>query len=135
MFRLSQKADYGLILLSSLVPYAKASEAKRPSFVSISEIAKKHKISPKFLSQIAQELKKAGILRSKEGIAGGYALAKGPSEIKLLDVLKILEGEIMEGRCFEEGHKCVCGAKDIWRQIKKQISATIGQKSIADLIK
>ena len=134
MFRLSQKADYGLILLSSLAHYTKASGAKRSSFVSISEIAKKHKISPKFLSQIAQELKKAGILTSKEGISGGYTLAKKPNLIKLLDVLRILEGELIEGKCFEEGHECICGAGPMWADMKKQMEKTLGQKTVADLV-
>ena len=82
MFKLSQKADYGLMLLSSL--------ARSKKLIPISAIAQKNQISPKFLSQVANELKRAGILTSKEGIAGGYSLAKSAGEIKLLDVLKFL---------------------------------------------
>lgn len=126
MFRLSQKADYGLILLSNL--------ARSKSLTSISRIAQKNKISPKFLSQIAQDLKKAGILTSKEGIAGGYTLAKSAKQIKLLDVLKILEGELIEGKCFEEGHECTCGAGEMWQEMKKQMEATMGAKTVADLV-
>ena len=111
MFRLSQKADYGLILLSSIARIHPQGEAKAMSglhpggenqagYVSISSIASKHKISTKFLSQIAQELKRAGILESKEGITGGYTLAQDPSSIKLLDVLKIFEGELFGGQFF-----------------------------------
>src|SRR3989344_5577414 len=127
MFRLSQKADYGLILLSSL----RQAQGK-PS--PISKIAQNHKISPKFLSQIAQELKKAGILASKEGVLGGYTLAKSADKIRILDVLKVLEGELVEGKCFEEGHECQCGAKDMWLDVKKQMEETIGKKTVADLV-
>ena len=145
MFRLSQKADYGLILLSSIARIHPRGEAKAMSglhpggvnqagYVSISSIASKHKISTKFLSQIAQKLKRAGILESKEGISGGYSLAKSAGEIKLLDVLKILEGEPLGGKCFEEGHWCTCGAGDMWKQMKKQMEATLGQKTVADLV-
>src|SRR3989344_2966645 len=126
MFKLSQKADYGLMLLSSL--------ARSKKLISISSIAQKNQISPKFLSQVANELKKAGILTSKEGIAGGYSLAKSAGKIKLLDVLKILEGELIEGKCFEEGHECTCGAGEMWQQMKKQMEATLGKKTVADLI-
>jgi len=129
MFRLSTRADYGLILLSSL--HCGAPQGKP---FPISAIAKKHKISAKFLSQIAQDLKKAGILISKEGISGGYTLAKSAEEIKLLDVLKVLEGNLAEGRCFEEGHECSCGAKDMWLDVKKQMEETIGKKTVADLV-
>ena len=127
MFRLSQKSDYGLILLSTL----RQAQGK-PS--PISKIAKKHKISPKFLSQIAQELKHAGILASKEGVSGGYSLGKSASKIKILDVLKVLDGELVEGKCFEDDHECTCGAGEMWNEMKEQMEATIGKKTVADLV-
>jgi len=126
MFRLSQRADYGLMLLSSL--------ARSKKLIPISAIAQKNQISPKFLSQVANELKKAGILSSKEGISGGYTLARESDEIKLLDVLKVLEGDLIEGKCFEEGHECTCGAGEMWQQMKKQMEATLGKKTVADLV-
>lgn len=136
MFRLSQKADYGLILLSSFARSTslRASEDKSNSFLSVSSIAKGNKISAKFLSQIAQELKHAGILKSREGVRGGYTLAKKPDEINLLDILKILDGELVEGKCFEDEHECTCGAGDMWKDVKKQLEATIGGKTVADLV-
>ena len=127
MFRLSQKSDYGLILLSTL----RQAQGK-PS--PISKIAKKHKISPKFLSQIAQELKHAGILASKEGVSGGYSLVQRADKIKILDVLKILDGELVEGKCFEDDHECTCGAGEMWSEIKEQMEKTIGKKTVADLV-
>ncbi len=126
MFRLSQKADYGLILLSNL------SRAK--SRVSISDIARKNKISSKFLSQVAGELKKAGMIASREGATGGYTLAKSAKQIKVLDVLKVLDGELVRGECFEDDHECVCGAKDMWGDLKAQMEETIGRKTVADLV-
>src|SRR3989344_1928706 len=121
MFRLSQRADYGLILLSNFATHydkasrvKKAMEDKSSRFISISSVANKHKISPKFLSQIAQELKKAGILTSKEGVSGGYSLATSANKIRILDVLKVLDGELVEGKCFEDDHECTCGAGEMW---------------------
>ncbi len=125
MFRLSTKADYGLILLSNL--------SRSKKLTSISSIAKSQKISSKFLSQIASELKKAGILTSKEGVSGGYILAKSAKQIKILDVLKVLDGELVEGKCFEDGHECSCGAGDMWADVKAQMEETIGKKTVADL--
>lgn len=134
MFRLSQKADYGLMLLSSFVRQSRTPKDKSSQYVSIATIAREKQIPTKFLSQIALDLKKAGILTSREGVSGGYSLAKDPNKIRLLDVLKILEGELMEGKCFEEGHECSCGAGEMWQEVKKQIEATIGKKTIADLV-
>src|SRR3990167_1006656 len=112
MFRLSQKADYGLILLYNL------SKSKTP--ISVATVARKNEIPTKFLSQIATELKKAGMIRSKEGVTGGFTLAKKAVDIKLLDVLKLLDGELVVGECFEDDHECTCGAGDMWKDVKKQ---------------
>lgn len=126
MFRLSQKADYGLILLSNL------SKSKSP--VSIARIARENKISSKFLSQIANELRKANMIVAKEGTKGGYKLARKAEDIKLLEVLNLLDGELVEGKCFEAGHQCSCGAGDMWKDVKIQLEATIGSKTVADLV-
>lgn len=126
MFRLSQKSDYGLILLSNI--------SKSKGSVSVATIAKKNKLSSKFLSQVASELKKAGILTSKEGVSGGYSLAKPAKNIKVLDVLTALDGGLVKGDCFEDDHECSCGAKDMWMDMKEQMEATIGKKTVADLV-
>lgn len=126
MFRISQKSDYGLILLSNL--------SKSKGLVSVSKVAQKNKISSKFLSQVANELKKAGIIRAKEGVSGGYSLSRPANEIKILDVLKVLDGELVKSECFEADHECLCGARDMWVEMKDQMEATIGRKTVADLV-
>lgn len=126
MFRLSQKSDYGLILLSNV--------AKSKGIISVSSVARKNKLSSKFLSQIANDLKKAGILTSKEGTSGGYSLAKAANEIRILDVLTVLDGGLVKGECFEDDHECMCGAKEMWGDMKKQMEGVIGKKTVADLV-
>lgn len=127
MFRLSQKADYGFILLSHL---ARANG----KVTSISSIARKNKLSAKFLSQVASDLKKAGLIASREGVTGGYILARKPKEVSLLSVLGILEGGLVGGKCFEDDHECKCGAKEMWMEMKAQMEETIGKKTVADLV-
>ena len=112
-----------------------ASRAARGKLTSISTIARKHQLSSKFLSQVAQELKKGGFLTSKEGVLGGYTLAKSAEQIKVLDVLKVLDGELVKSECLEEDHECKCGAKGMFVEMQKQMEATIGNKTVADLVK
>lgn len=126
MFRLSNKSDYGLILLSNL--------AHSKKLVSVASVAKKNKLSAKFLSQIAQELRKAGFIAAREGATGGYTLAKSANEISILDVLKTLDGGLVVGECFEEDHECNCGGREMFAQMKEQMEATIGKKTVADLV-
>ena len=126
--RLSKSKKGGVRAVGNL-----SSRATR-NLVPISLIAKKHKISPKFLSQIAAELKKAGILVSREGKFGGYTLAKSAGKIKILDVLRVLDGELVEGKCFEDDQECTCGAGEMWNEMKTQMEETIGRKTVADLV-
>jgi len=126
MFRLSQKSDYGLILLSNLT------QAK--GALSVAAVARKNQLSAKFLAQVAGELRRAGILKSREGAGGGYTLAKLPKQIKILDVLNVLDGGLVKGDCFEDDHECMCGAKDMWGDMKTQMEESIGKKTVADLV-
>ncbi len=125
MFKLTQKSDYGLILLSNL--------SRSKVRLSISAVAKKNKISVKFLSQVAGELKRAGIIAAKEGSSGGYTLAKAANKIKVLDVLKVLDGELVKSECFDDDHECMCGGREMWGELKAQMEETIGKKTVADL--
>lgn len=63
----------------------------------VKDIAERQNIPPRFLEQIFQDLKRAGIVGSKRGPQGGYSLARRASEIRLGDVVRALEGPIMLG--------------------------------------
>jgi Rrf2 family protein len=63
----------------------------------IKEIADREGIPPRFLEQIFQDLKRAGIVGSKRGPQGGYTLARPAVEIRLGDVVRALEGPISLG--------------------------------------
>lgn len=60
----------------------------------IKEIADRQAIPPRFLEQIFQDLKRAGLVASRRGPRGGYQLAKPPAEIRLGDIVRALEGPI-----------------------------------------
>ena len=85
---LSKKTKYGIKALTFLA----RCEESNP--VQISEISKKENISHKFLESILLTLKKAGLLGSKKGKGGGYYLRKHPTEIKMTEVIRVLEGPI-----------------------------------------
>lgn len=60
----------------------------------IKEIAERQAIPPRFLEQIFQDLKRAGLVLSKRGPRGGYQLARALHEIRLGDIVRALEGPI-----------------------------------------
>ena len=73
--------------------------------MQIHEIADTHDIPQHYLEQILVTLKKAGLVDSHRGAQGGYALARRPGRIAVLDILGVLEGPLEGG----------CVAAEAWR--------------------
>jgi Rrf2 family protein len=89
--KLSNKGRYAVRALFDIAFYNDG----RPT--QVKEIAERQAIPPRFLEQIFQDLKRAGIVGSKRGPQGGYSLARRASEIRLGDVVRALEGPIVLG--------------------------------------
>lgn len=90
---LSKKTKYGLKALTFIA----RCESDMP--VRVGEIADSENIPQKFLETILLTLRKAGILGSKKGKHGGYYLRSHPSEVKMTDVMRVLEGPIAMVPC------------------------------------
>lgn len=97
--RLSTKSRYGLRALFDMAYNA----GNLP--IQVKEISRRQNISPRYLEQIFQSFKKAGILKSKKGPQGGYFLAKNPDEITVQDIVEAAEGDTLLV-------KCTCDEKD-----------------------
>ncbi|MFY8031051.1 MAG: RrF2 family transcriptional regulator, partial [Devosia sp.] len=93
---ISQKAKYALRALVALV------KAGPGSSLMISDIARDQAIPKKFLEQILLELKRAGIVLSKRGRLGGYALLRAPSEVTFGEVLRLIDGPIAPLPCLSK---------------------------------
>lgn len=86
--KLSNKGRYGVRAIFDIAfhNHGKATQIK--------DIAERQAIPPRFLEQIFQDLKRAGLVSSKRGPRGGYQLAKPPAEIRIGDIVRALEGPI-----------------------------------------
>jgi len=60
--------------------------------MQIHELSKIEDIPVKFLEQILLIMKRAGLLRSKRGIGGGYQLDRAPGEITLGEIVNLIDG-------------------------------------------
>ena len=89
--KLSNKGRYAVRALFDIAFYNDG----RPT--QVKDIAERQGIPPRFLEQIFQDLKRAGIVGSKRGPQGGYSLARRAAEIRLGDVVRALEGPIVLG--------------------------------------
>src|SRR5687767_9458896 len=62
--------------------------------VPIGELARRREVPVQFLEQLFAVLRRAGLLRSQRGVKGGYAFARDPSEITVLEIVELLDGPI-----------------------------------------
>jgi len=91
--RLSTKSRYGLRALFDIAYNCGSSPTQ------IQDISRRQQISPRYLEQIFQNLKRAGILKSKRGPQGGYSLARTPEEITVLEILNATEQDVLLVEC------------------------------------
>jgi len=130
--RFSTKTRYGLRALIDLGIYYEG----KPVFVK--DIAKRQNLSERYLEHIMLTLKKAGILRSIKGGKGGYAFLKDPSEIRVREIVEILEGTISPVECVEKKEICGrsenCVARELWSRIKEEILKFFDGITLKELI-
>jgi len=72
------------------------------------EIAVKYEISYELLAKILQKLTKAGVVNSIQGMRGGYSLSKNPNELRVSNIIRIIEEEKPTiAECYaEDGENC-----------------------------
>ncbi len=100
--------------------------------VQVKCIAERQGISPRYIEQIFQKLKKAGIIKSVRGSSGGYFLGKRPEEITVGDVIRAVEGkDIQLAICSGHNNKgskklCErtgkCAISDVWLEASQMLT-------------
>jgi Rrf2 family protein len=136
MTNLSRKARYALRALYALA----ADEARGP--VLIAELAEREKIPRKFLEAILLELKNAGVLRSKKGKGGGYALARPSERITIGEIVRVIDGPLAPipcasernfVRCEECTDETTCGTRQVMKKVRDAIAAILDTTTLADV--
>ncbi len=88
VLRLSNRGRYALRAAFDL-----ATHGDTPA--QVRDIAARQRIPVRFLEQIFQLLKRAGLVESKRGPRGGFVLTRDPEEVRLGDVLRAVEGPVV----------------------------------------
>lgn len=131
MFEVSTKVDYGLLILFELM------QAGPNSYLSLADIADKNHVSQKYLSQVIIPLRQAGIVASREGKGGGYALTRSPDKINLRVVVEAIDGPLQLTRCMTTTHQCPaehgCGTKPVWHKVKQSIYQLLEEQTLANV--
>jgi Rrf2 family protein len=136
--KLSKKGEYAL---RSLINLGIAVEVKR-SLVQVSELADNEQIPVKFLEQIMQALKEAGLVASVRGKFGGYRLAKPAREITIGQVVRLIDGPLAPIGCVSQSayEKCTCpdeahcGLRMLMLDVRNAIAGILDRYTLADVV-
>src|SRR3954464_221589 len=112
-----------------------------PQVVPIQRIASEQNIPKRFLEQILNDLKSAGVVESKRGIAGGYRLARPPQHITLAAIIRHVEGALAPISCVSDRfyEKCSCpdearcAIRAVMKEARDAVVKIAQQVSLADL--
>ena len=108
----------------------------------IADLAERENIPRKFLEAILLELKNAGILHSKKGKGGGYALARPAREITMGQVMRAIDGPLAPIPCVSERayvrcEGCVseetCGTRMVMKEVRDAIAKILDGTTLADV--
>jgi Rrf2 family protein len=118
--KLSNKGRYAVRALFDIAFFNDG----RPT--QVKDIAERQAIPPRFLEQIFQDLKRAGIVGSKRGPQGGYNLARKATEIRLGDVVRALEGPITLGEAgASKGPRHGTDSRRVIESVLKDLSTRV----------
>ncbi|HEX5101434.1 MAG TPA: Rrf2 family transcriptional regulator [Polyangiaceae bacterium] len=130
--KLSNKGRYAVRALFDIAFYNDGGPTQ------VKEIAERQGIPPRFLEQIFQDLKRAGVVGSKRGPQGGYSLARRPADIRLGDVVRALEGPIALGDREPGGRRAALTdtrrvTESMFRDLSARVESCFDAVTIADI--
>jgi len=129
--RVSAKADYALRGMAELA----CRDAGHP--VKAEQIAESQGIPLKFLLVIMSQLKRARLVRSSRGSDGGYSLSRPSAQITLADVLRAVEGPLVDlhdSRIGELGYRGAAKPLlEVWMAVRINVRTILETVTLADI--
>lgn len=96
--RVTQEADYAIricLILDKL--------GDKTGAAQIADIAC---ITPKIALKVLRKLSEAGIVRSYKGAQGGYELVRNGDELKVIEIIELIDGPVRISKCLDCEHEC-----------------------------
>lgn len=135
--KISTQSRYGLRALFDIAYHSAGLSTQ------VKDIASRQAISPRYIEQIFQKLKRAGIIKSVRGPSGGYYLAKKLDEITVGDIVRATEGNIHLVHCAaprkntkkacDRMERCV--VRDIWKEASDRLMRYLDSVTLEHLCK
>lgn len=132
--RLSTQSRYGVRAIFDIAYHSEGLETQ------VKDISRRQGISQRYLEQIFQKLRRAGVVGSKRGPSGGYFLGRKPEDITIGEIVQITEGSINPVRCVEakdSTQPCErsgeCVTQIVWNEAGKRLREYFESVTIRDL--
>jgi Rrf2 family transcriptional regulator, cysteine metabolism repressor len=132
--RFSQKTEYALRALIEL-------GARRDEGIPVPcrQIAERQKIPERFCEQVLSDLRKAGVIESQRGAAGGVRLVRDPASIPVSEIVEVVEGPVVTQACIDpfddEARSQVHSAlQELWLEVQITIRDRLARVTLADLV-
>lgn len=132
--RLSTRSRYGIRAILDMALHSSQGPTR------IRDIAGRQEIPPRYLEQIFQRLKRAGLLKSRRGPQGGYVLARKPEEIRITEIIRGIGESIEPVFCSSQGparkhcpRENICAARLAWIEISRAMIEALDSFSIAKM--
>ncbi|TVR48096.1 MAG: Rrf2 family transcriptional regulator [Puniceicoccaceae bacterium] len=136
--KLSKKGEY---TLRALIDLGIAQSMGR-DFIQVSELARQEELPVKFLEQILLDLRRAGIITTKRGKYGGYAIARPLGTIVVGDVIRLIDGPLAPISCVSQSayQRCTCPDEDhcglrlLMMDVRNAVSNILDRYSLEDIV-
>ncbi len=131
--KLSTRAEYGIRVLVALA----RADGERPT--SLAGIARADKLPHAYIEQLVGALRRAGLVTSTRGHAGGYRLSRPAGQISLVDAVRALDGPILEMPCAgpNDLESCDrpqdCSVHEVFERLQSSLSDTLGGTTLAEV--
>ena len=127
----SKKCELGLQAVLFL------STQQNDQLFNASQISKSLKVPKEFVSKVLQALTDSDIVASKKGKKGGFQLAKSPSDIKLIEIVKAIDGLAIFNSCVLGFPGCSslepCPMHEKWGKLREEGYKMLSTESLEEL--
>ncbi len=132
--KLTTKGRYAVSAMADLAAFGDDAP------VALSDIALRQGISLSYLEQLFAKLRRAGLVTSMRGVAGGYTLSDAPQNIRVADIISAVDEEIKTTACATgstmgcQGTTARCLTHDLWDELGRQIDIFLNAVTLADIL-
>lgn len=131
MLKLNRITDYAVVVLAQM--------AREPGrTVTAPQLAGESAVPLPTVAKLLKELARDGVLESHRGVNGGYALARAPGEISVLEIIRALEGPVALTSCVDDAEddcsvESLCPMRGNWNKVNGAIRTALGSVTLAEM--